>query len=449
MFFVLIIASRSDLVYIRNRLIKKILKRSVRMENDIIIVGAGPAGLWTAIELADLGYRPMVIEMKKSMDHLNRACSMQLIIDDDYENDILRVKDGKLIFEKNDFYVPYTGRLVPVYNKFYHSPSNHVIRFTRDEGREPFSYKFDKQQMLKDLYNICVEKGVRFMMGTLVMGGKDSGDKVEVNIKHDKEKKTLTCKKLIIAEGVNSVICGKFGLNKDREASTTAYCLKYVMDGITGVEENSWNLYYGSVYYSGTAPIIGPSLEGYGIYEVTITGSQERMPQKIFEDFTTKSPMAKNFRNAKVLKRVGCSVKSFMGMKEPCKGNVIAIGDTAAMIEVETQGAFLCGQKAAKAIDEEFKGQNGFEGYTKWWRESFEFNGEDYLQVSHGYALAFIYNDEELDYLFSLVEGHDLHGTYSQYLTPKLIWDEIHRNDDRIRNERPDIYEKMKENGQA
>ena len=238
-------------------------------------------------------------------------------------------------------------------------------------------------------------------------------------------------------------------MNKGRQSSDPAYCLKYLMKGITGVENNSWNLYYGSVYRSRTAAIIGPSLEGDGIFEVTITGTKDQMPQKIFEEFTTMSPMAENFKNAELIKRIGCSVKSFMTMREPCKGNVICVGDCAAMIEVETQGAFLCGDRAAKAVIAEMEGRNGFEEYTRWWIDSFEFNSDDYLAVSQGYALAFLYNDDELDYLFSLCEGHNLHGTYSQYLTPKLIWNCIRLSSEKIKTERPAIYAKMHMMGQV
>lgn len=422
------------------------------MKDNVIVVGAGPTGLMAALKLAQAGRKVTVVEMMSSMERINRACSMQLIMDDDYESDVLKVGDGKLTFTKCGLEVPYTGKLVPVYNKYYHSPKDRIIRFTRNDGKEPFSYKFDKQHLLKSLCGMCAEAGVSFMMDTIVMGGSDLGSHVEVIVKQGKEKSTLTCAKLIIAEGANAVVSGKFGLNDGREIgdfSPTAYCLKYVMEGITGVEDNSWNLYYGAAYRSKTACIIGPSLEGDGIFEVTVTGSKEKMPEEIFEEFSTMSPMAENFKNAKLLKRLGCSVKSYMPMKDPCKGNVISAGDAAAMVEVETQGGFLCGMHAAQAVMDEMDGKDGFGAYTKWWQDSFEFNGEDYLQVTMGYALAFVYTDDELDYLFSLCEGHSLHGTYSQYLTPKLIWDRIRLSSERIERERPEIFAKMKKMGQA
>lgn len=413
------------------------------MKENIIIIGAGPAGLWAAAELADMGQNVTVIEQKKSMDTLPRACSMQFILDDDYEGEGVVVGDGKLIFPKSGFEVPYNGKLVPVNNKYYHSPNNHVIRFARNDGKEPFSYKFDKEQMLKDLYHLCIEKGVHFLMGTLATGGKDTDDGVEVKIHNKEGDQVLTASKLIIAEGVNASMCQTFGLNETRTHMATAMCLKFIMEGITGIEENSWNLYYGRAYHSNAAVIIGPSLYGDGIYEVTISGDKVNTPAHIFEQFSTNSPMADNFKNAKLIKKLGCFVKAFNAMAEPCKGNVIAIGDATAMVEVEVQGAFLCGHHAAKAVVKELNGENGWDTYTKWWQESFEFNSSDYMQVAQGYALVPVYTDDELDYLFSLVEGECLYGTYSQYKTPKLIWDGIHKYDETIKAERPELFAKM------
>lgn len=113
------------------------------------------------------------------------------------------------------------------------------------------------------------------------------------------------------------------------------------------------------------------------------------------------------------------------------------------MVEVEVQGAFLCAFKAAAAIEKELYGKNGFEEYTVWWNDSFEFCGEQYLRVAQGYALVPVYSDDEVDYLFSLVEGETFEGTYSQYKTPKLMWDGIRSHEDKIKTESPDTYQKI------
>ena len=410
---------------------------------DIVIIGGGPGGLLAAKTAAENGLSAVVIETKKTYDKLNRACSQQFILDDDYEGEGVEVCDGFLKFPKSDFSVPYTGKLVPVYNKYYHSPKDKIMRFARQDGREPFSYKFDKQYMLKELYTICKDMGVEFMLGTTACGGKDKGEYVEVEVKSADGASVINGKKLIIAEGVNAAMCSKFGLNENRPHIASALTVKYIMSGISGVENNSWNLYYGRAYKSNAAVIIGPSLYGDGIYEVTITGDAQNKPDDIFAALCTDSPLKENLKNAKLEYKTGCMVKAYMSMMNPCKGNIIAIGDAAAFVEVEVQGAFLCGYHAANAIKAELNGENGFEKYTKWWQEAFEFNNGDHLKVSQGYALVPVYSDDELDYLFGLVEGECLYGTYSQYKTPKLMWDGFLSHVDKIKAERPEMYEKI------
>ena len=128
---------------------------------DVLIIGAGPAGLWSAYELAKKGKSVTVVEIKKDMENLKRACSMQVILDDDYEGEGIGIvwEDGSvtgrinestladredpaktmkpvaLRFEKSGFDVPYHGKLVPLYNKYYHSPHDHQRIFGKACGR--------------------------------------------------------------------------------------------------------------------------------------------------------------------------------------------------------------------------------------------------------------------------------------------------------------------------
>ena len=103
----------------------------------------------------------------------------------------------------------------------------------------------------------------------------------------------------------------------------------------------------------------------------------------------------------------------------------------------------MCGYHAANAVASELQGENGFEQYTTWWQESFEFNSADYLKVAQGYALVPRYSDDELDYLFSLTEDEVLEGTFSQYTTPQVMWSSILRHKEKIAREKPDLYQKV------
>lgn len=410
--------------------------------SDLIIVGAGPAGLMAAKTATEMGLSVIIVEKSKSLTHLKRACSAQIILDDGYENEFVHVNDGKITFERNNFEVNYTGQLKNVTDKYYHSPSGHKIHFAHPD-RKPFAVKFDKNKLIQDLCKECDNLGVDIRMSTMACEGCDMGDYVKIGLKENDKHYTIEAKKAIIAEGVNAKLTGIFGLNKNRHHFATAHVVKYFLRGVSEDIPNSWNLYYGKAYHSNAAVIVGPSLYGDDTVELTISGSANMRPLSIFENLLTNSPFKNLLANATVLDTHGCAVKAFTSLKKPYTDNVLSIGDSAAFVEVEVQGALMCGYHAAKAIKSELEGKNGFEKYTDWWNKSFEFNRDEYLKVSQGYALVPTYTDDELDYLFSLLEGITLEGTYSQYKTPKLIWDSILQNQDKIETKRPEIFNKI------
>lgn len=408
---------------------------------DLVVVGAGPAGLMTAKTAAEMGLKVTLIEKNNSFKQLRRACSTQFIMDDGYENEFIQIKDGKILFQKNKCEVKYSGDLVNVTNKYYYSPNGKRIHFAHPD-QAPFALKFDKTKLVQDLCKECEDLGVDLRMGTLAFEGADMGDHVRVGLKTGDKYYSIEAGKVVIAEGVNAKLTGVFGLNQNRKLFATAHVVKYILEGV-GYEPNSWNLYYGKAYHSNAAVIVGPSLYGDKTVELTLSGNANLRPETTFENVTKNSPIKNKFANARIIDKQGCAVKAFTSLKVPHAGNVISIGDSAAFVEVEVQGALMCGFRAAKAVYDELQGKNGFERYTAWWNESFEFNSDEYLKVSQGYALVPTYSDDELDYLFALVEGEVLEGTYSQYKTPKLIWDSILSNADQIQSERPDLFNKI------
>lgn len=412
---------------------------------DLVVIGAGPAGLMTSKTASQSGLKVLLVEKNNNFDQIRRACSAQFILDDGYENEFIKLKHNKIIFTRNKFEVNYTGPLVEVTNKYYKSPKGHTIHFALPHEKA-FALKFNKQILLKNLYEECLNSNVDVRLSTLATGGKDNGNYVSLNLKDMRTKNsyTVNAKKLVICEGANARITGLFKFNKNRTYFATALVAKYIMENITGVEPNSWNLFYGTEYFSNSPIIIGPSLYSDRTFEVTISGSTKTRPDTIYKKLINDSPLKDNFEKAKLIDKHACAVKAYTSLLKPYNNNILVIGDSAAFVEVEVQGALMCGYHAAKAIQEELNGKHGFKHYTKWWNDSFEFNSDEYLRVSQGYALVPTYTNDELDYLFSLAENTILEGTYSQYKTPKLIWDEILKHKNKIKSEKPEIYSKIK-----
>ena len=68
------------------------------MRYDIAVVGAGPAGLMAAKTAAEHGLRTVLIEKRKDVSKITRACCQQFIMDENFQGETIRIAKGKIIF---------------------------------------------------------------------------------------------------------------------------------------------------------------------------------------------------------------------------------------------------------------------------------------------------------------------------------------------------------------
>ncbi|MBN2031357.1 NAD(P)/FAD-dependent oxidoreductase [bacterium] len=410
---------------------------------DVAIAGAGPAGLMAAKTSAEQGLKVVLIEKQKDISKVNRACCMQFIMDEDYESESIQVQNDKVVFQNNGFEVDYAGPLVPMTDKYFISPNGHKIHFAYPDKR-PIIIKFDKGRLLKGLLNKCEQMGVEFIGGALAFAASDNGNGVTVKIKSKGRPSAIRAKKLIAADGANARIAETLGLNQERTYFATGLALNYYIENLKDFDSTTWKSYFGQIYQSKSPVMIAASLLGRDVASVLVIGSKNDPPKTIFNNVKTKSPLAYMFEQTTIVDVLACSVKAYTSLNVPYRGNSLVIGDAAAYVEVEVQGALMCGYRAGTAVARELAGEKGFEEYTRWWSRSFEFNSDKYLRVAQGFALVPTYTDAELDYLFTLIEDEVLEGTYNQYKSPKLIWDAILKHESVIAREQPELYVKIK-----
>jgi flavin-dependent dehydrogenase len=414
------------------------------MTHDVAVIGAGPAGLLAAKRVAERSLRVVVIEKRRDVSKITRACSQLFIMDKDYEKESIQVKEGKIIFPRNDFEVDYDGPTFNIMDTYRISPNGRKVHFAKKD-KSPNAIRFDKGMLLKDLWEKCESSGVEFRSGTVAYDAKDSAQGVEVSLTCRGAKSTLRAKKIIVADGGNSRIAEALGMNKGRTLYATAPCMIYTIEGVKDFERTAWKRYHiGHPYQSRMPIIMHASLEGENVAELVIMGSKDQTPEQIYYDITTKGPMSNMFEKAKLIRKTGAVVKVFDPMKMPYQGNVLVIGDAGAFVEVEVQGGLMCGFHGSNAVIKEIAGEGGFEEYTKWWLDSFEFQNEEELKKSMSTLLSATFcADDELDYLFALTEDEVLEGTYSQWNQPKLMWASILRHREKIAKEMPKLYEKI------
>jgi len=426
---------------------------------DVAIVGAGPAGLYAAKCAAEKGLKVALIEKRKDISTLTRYCSEHIILDDDYNGDSITVEPGEELnkdgyigpesvntirSQRYGWEVTYKGPMCPVRDKFYYSSNldNHAHFAWPD--RRPFAWKYNKAGLLQQLLEAALHQGVEYMPETTCYEAQDSQEGVYLKCVRKGKKFRLQAKKLIAADGATSQVAQSLGMNDDRIYFASALTYVAYMSNVKDYSKHEWTGFWGMCYGSNFAPLVGTGpYDHYDWTQVIMIGHAKQMPMETFQYFTQKSPVAYKFENAKIERAHSCMTKAFSPLKTPYQGNVLILGDAAAFVEVQMQGAVSCGLMAADAVAKELDGKPGFQEYTDNWLDTFEFNDEGMMEVTSGYALIPYYSDEEVSYLFSLLHGVVMDGNYNQYKSPRLIWAEIHKHDERIQQERPEIWEKI------
>ena len=99
------------------------------MVYDVAVVGAGPAGLMAAKTAAENGLKTVLIKQREDVSKITRACCMQFIMNQGYENETIQIKQDRVIFPTNGFEVDYEGPKILMSDKYYISPKEHKVHF--------------------------------------------------------------------------------------------------------------------------------------------------------------------------------------------------------------------------------------------------------------------------------------------------------------------------------
>ena len=248
---------------------------------DLVIVGAGPTGLMAAKRAAEKGLQVVILERKKDVSVIRRACCSHFVMDADYEGEALLVTNGKLVFPRNKFEVHYQGPQLKITDKYFNSPKNHTIHFSHQNG-QPIGIKFDKGSLLQGLLEECQQLGVECRMGTVAYTARDIKDKIIVSTVSGGIKSTVTAQKGIVADGANAHLAESLGMHQERKFYHTALAEKYIVENINDYKPRSWNFFFGCAFRSHAPVIIGPSLYSDRVVEVTVMGNKNKLPSEIF-----------------------------------------------------------------------------------------------------------------------------------------------------------------------
>ncbi len=423
------------------------------MHYDLVIVGAGPAGLMAARTAAREGLKVLLVERRKQISRVRRYCSQMIRVgsggfssrkiptdmairsifvtfDIDYRKCVLRLQHVD-----DDVAVSYRGMLAPYCNETWVSPSGCHFNTEESDGHI-YGFQIDKGALLAGLAEECEQAGCAVQCDAVCCDIAESSKAVTLMLKGARGSASITAERVILADGAFSSLVQRMGFNRDRsEGGPRLKFLTYILDRV----ESPFSPDH---YMQLCAPSVFPGLINLGLwtnrtFHLGIAAplfTQMDLPG-ILNRVMTASPFASWFRSSQVIDRLGCTMSLRPAIWEPAGGRIICCGDSAAFAETSIKGALGCGYKAAGASKTALEGGDGNGEYNRFWQQAFYFHSRQYLGFSkETYPVARVLADDEVDTLYGWLRDNNLHGLPGDVLSDNL---------NRLREELPAIAGKI------
>jgi len=421
---------------------------------DLVIIGAGPAGLMAAKTAGENGLRVALLERKVNIAEIKRTCAMMFAIEDNYyfgERMYFNHKQGMMVFPVNGFTIKYDGPYRNFYGQHLYSPNGRSCiqlgnyeeqKRKGDEGR--LSIVYDKGRLLSGLLKDAEESGVEVFTGVNVGSIKKMERGVEV--KGDDE--TFDGTFVIAADGINSRITQILGFNKERTFYGTLSAIGFYMRRVKLPQPEVFIIImtFDHIYKAPISYSITPSPYADDEYWVYVGGILDSRLDYLAEKeyLVEKSPFSSWFDHPQVTRQHASVVNLWSPVSEPFRDNVILVGDASWTGEAEITGSMMSGWKAAHAVTvalrDDKPNREGVLNYIDWWKKSFaELGAKAYLPIL---GMAITLTEEDINYLYSLIteplpyslDPSKLSDHMTSILTQKMP---------QIQRERPDTMERL------
>lgn len=419
-------------------------------EYDLIVVGAGPAGLMAAKTAGENGLAVALIERKTDIADITRACSMMVVtLTGKYlgERVILNERDKKICFPRYGFSVNYAGPHQDFYTwAIYTHRGNKITLGNYHENIKKgaagrISAVYDKKSLLHGLLAEARGYGVDVFPGYNVVCTRTERSRVTVKTADGNSFRGTF---VIAADGRSSRIARTLGKNRNRKYFGTATTLGYEMAGVEPPEK--YGLF--QIFLDENPPMrvwMTPRA-GRDEHFVMVTSLHPgRDHEAVFNRVISKGYFAPWFAKAEIKRALPAVGNMLSHITDPYQDQVLLVSDAVWCQEAEMTGAVISGWKAAHAVTFAIaEGKISREGvleYTDWWRDEV-INRYDYKDMIGNAVMPYMLTPEEIDYLLKSITK-TLPGMLDPYETPKLVSSALAEILPMVRKDRPDIFQKL------
>ena len=377
---------------------------------DLVIIGAGPAGLMAAKTASEYGLSVALLERKKDICKITRACGMMIVsLSGTYlgERVILNDEQKRLCFPAYGFSIPYDGPYRNFYSWQLLSYNGEIVQLgdyktNKSKGEAGrVSATYDKSTLLRCLLREAKANSADVFSGKTVVDARQTNEGGRV-ITSDGD--IFEGKYVIAADGRISRTAKALGLNKERKFYGTVISVgAYLAD----LDLPADDVFY-SIFMAEKTPMrfyIIPKATDKRVYS-TSTATMDPYSDYLgaLNRFMTQSRYAHWFRNAKKVESRAVVGNMISPVMNPVKGNFVFVGDTIWFQESEMTGAVISAWKAVGAITVALKeGKEALNEYTSWWQKTYA-NKYDFTQMVRGSTMNAFLNTEDMDFLFAHIE---------------------------------------------
>jgi digeranylgeranylglycerophospholipid reductase len=420
---------------------------SVKKTYDLIVVGAGPAGLTAAVTAAQDGLEVALIERKTKITAIKRSCCSALINEPGTHGEFVTLEKNKIKFHRTDFSVPYDGPSIPLQQCIKFSPNGNKLVVARDEN--PVAIALNKESLLEGLLNNALDLGVTVLSGTQALKAENCDNSVRITVQQSQDPFEIVAKTAIVADGVNSRLVNTLGLNKDRKKFGVMQAITYYLKGVECPYPPAWMVFVGKGHVpSGMGQLYlvpKPQKDGSTVHELTY-GQPAVGETSLLNDlkwFMEQGTFAPWFKKAKIIKSLSAVLTFFTPIPEPRAGRILIVGDAASYIEVYNQGGIMYGYEAACAVAAFLKTGSGLENYLEFWKKTYGYNQPGSIETATQAFGLHVLEDDELDYIFGLTENEVHKGYVNEHSSKETTMGAIMSHIDQIKNDRPELAAKI------
>ena len=306
---------------------------------DVIVVGGGPCGSFAALTAARLGAEVFVCEEHKEIGvpqhcagHLSVAGLKQLGLS--LPNEIIENEIKGAIF---------------------HSPSGKEFVVKRSS---PVTYVVNRELFDKHLSDLATKSGAQYFLESRVESFLfDSGFVAGVALRKDRNKKNLTSKIVIDAEGCSSALLKKTGLTS-LQGSMAVKAIQVEVDKVDKIEKDIVEVYLGRKFAPGFFAWIIPRRDASAKVGLATWAGD---PREYLRQFMKDHPVAsRKLRESNITSQSLHPIPLGGPIPKTCSNGLLVVGDAASQVKPTTGGGVIAGLLCSRIA-----GQTAYEAVTK------------------------------------------------------------------------------------